>query len=313
MYFLGIDAGGTKTHCVIADETEKICGEAVAGAAQHQIYGIEQTQSTLKEVINRALTDAGLQLADISYGVFGMSGADGKEDFDLLTPVVQALMQGIPFEIVHDAWIGFYSATEEDLGVASICGTGAGHVGRNRRGETLQLRNLDYVRGNYGGGADLANKALHFAFRSEEGTWEKSVLEDLIPPVFQAENMAQVCDCLQTEELTKEQKFRLPVVLFEASEQGDRVAQEIIGDMGYQEGRYASAIIRRLGMEKERVPLVLIGSIFRTESPYILEPYLAAVREVCPGAYPVIPDRAPVMGAVRLARKLTDVRNTKRK
>ena len=310
MYLLGIDAGGTKTHCVIADETEKIYGEAVAGAAQHQIYGIEQTRRALQEAVDSALEDAGLKLSDLAYGVFGMSGADGEEDFALLTPVVQELMQGIPFRIVHDAWIGFYAATEEEMGIVSICGTGAGHAGRNRSGETVQLRNLDYIMGNYGGGADLANKALHFAFRSEEGTWDKSMLEELIPAVFHVEKMAQVCDCLLKEELTTEQRFQLPIVLFEAAEQGDRVAQEIIRDMGYQEGRYASAIIKRLGMEAEKVPMVLIGSIFRTRSPYILEPYLAAVHEVCPAAYLVLPDKAPVMGAIRIARKMADPEGT---
>lgn len=310
MYLLGIDAGGTKTHCVIADEAGKICGEAVAGAAQHQIYGIAQTQKALLEAVSRALEDAGLNLSDIAYGVFGMSGADGEEDYALLTPVVQKLMQGVPFQIVHDAWIGLYSAIEEEMGVVSICGTGAGHAGRNRQGETVQLRNLDYVMGNYGGGADLANKALHFAFRSEEGTWDKSLLEKLIPAVFKVESMSQVCDCLLKEELTTEQRFQLPIVLFEAAGQGDGVAQEIIRDMGYQEGRYASAIIRRLGMEMEKVPLVLIGSVFRTRSPYILEPYLAAVQEACPDAYLVIPDKAPVMGAIRIAGKMADADGT---
>lgn len=310
MYLLGIDAGGTKTHCVIADETEKICGEAVAGAAQHQIYGIEQTKRALQEAVSRALEDAGLKLSDIAYGVFGMSGADGKEDFALLTPVVQELMQDVPFQIVHDAWIGFYSATEEDMGIVSICGTGAGHAGRNRHGEMVQLRNLDYIMGNYGGGADLADKALHFAFRSEEGTWDKSLLEELIPAVFKVEKMSQVCDCLLKEELTTEQRFRLPIVLFEAAKQGDRVAQEIIHDMGYQEGRYAAAIAKKLGMEMEKVPFVLIGSIFRTKSPYILEPYLAAVQEVCPGAYLIIPDKAPVTGAIRMARKTMAAKST---
>ncbi|MGN1148701.1 MAG: BadF/BadG/BcrA/BcrD ATPase family protein [Lachnospiraceae bacterium] len=309
MYLLGIDAGGSKTHCVIADEQENIVGEAVAGAAQHQIYGIEQTEQSLQEAVDRALENAGLRLADIEYGVFGMSGADGEEDFALLVPIVQKLMQGTPFRVVHDAWIGFYSATEEDMGIASICGTGAGHVGRNRRGEILRLRNLDYIMGNYGGGADIADKALHYAFRSEEGTWEKSLLEEMVPAVFGVEGMPQVCDYLLKKELTKEQSYRLPIVVFEAAERGDQVAQEIIRDMGYQEGRYASAIIRRLGMEKEKVPLVLIGSIFRTKSPYIIEPYLAAVQEICPDAYVIIPDQAPVLGAIRIGRKLATVQN----
>ena len=61
-------------------------------------------------------------------------------------------------------------------------------------------------------------------------------------------------------------------------------------------------------MEAEKVPLVLIGSVFRTRSPYLLEPYLSAVHEVCPAAYLVLVDKAPVMGAIRIARKMTDAK-----
>lgn len=304
MYFLGIDAGGTKTHCMIADEEKRIVAEVAAGAAQHQIYGIEQTKKSLREAIGEALTKAGLTLSDLSYGVFGMSGADGPDDYSLLLPAVGEIMQDIPFQVVHDAWIGFHSVIEEDFGVASICGTGAGHVGKNSAGETVTLRNLDYITGNFGGGADLANKALHYAFRSEEGTWDKSLLQEMVPPVFGVETMEQVCDILKKGEPTKEQKFKLPIIVFEAAERKDQVAQDIISDMGYQEGRYTAAVIKKLGMQKEKVPVVLIGSLFRTKSPFLLEPYMRAVREVCPEAYTVIPDKPPVTGAINLAVKM---------
>ena len=306
MNILGIDAGGTKTHCMIADESKRILGEAVAGPAQHQIYGIEQTRTSLRAAIGEALQKAGLALSDIAYGVFGMSGADGPDDFELLIPAVQEIMGDIPFQVVHDAWLGFYSAIEGDMGVVSICGTGAAHAGRNSRGEQLTLRNLDYITGNLGGGSDLADKALHYAFRSEEGTWDKSSLEELIPPIFDAENMEQVCAVLKQGKLTREQKYHLPIAVFKAANDGDKVAQSIISTMGYEEGRYASAVITRLGMQQEEVPMVLIGSLFHTGNPFLIGSYMGAVHEVCPKAYEIIPDAAPVTGAICLGIKLVN-------
>ena len=306
MIILGIDAGGTKTHCMIADESKRILGEAVAGPAQHQIYGIEQTRTSLRAAIGEALEKAGLILSDIAYGVFGMSGADGPDDFELLIPVVQEIMEDIPFQVVHDAWLGFYSAIEGDMGVVSICGTGAAHAGRNSRGEQLTLRNLDYITGHLGGGSDLADKALHYAFRSEEGTWEKSSLEELIPPIFDAENMEQVCAVLKQGKLTKEQKYHLPIAVFKAANDGDKVAQSIISTMGFAEGRYASAVITRRGMQQEEVPMVLIGSLFHTGNPFLIGSYMGAVHEVCPKAYEIIPDAAPVTGAICLGIKLVN-------
>ena len=304
MNILGIDAGGSKTHCMIADEKKRVLGEAVAGAAQHQIYGIEQTGISLRTAIHLALQKAGLSLSDITYGVFGMSGADGPDDFELLNPVIQEIMGDIPFLVVHDAWLGYYSAIEKDMGVVSICGTGAAHAGRNSKGEQLTLRNLDYITGNLGGGGELSEKALHYAFRSEEGTWDKSILEERIPPVFGVANMEQVCMILKHGKMTKEQKYKLPIVTFGAANDGDRVAQDLISTMGYEEGRYASAVITRLGMQQEEVPVVLIGSLFGTGNPFLIGSYMKAVHEVCPKAYEMIPDAAPVTGAINLGIKL---------
>ena len=300
MNILGIDAGGTKTHCMITDESKRILSEAIAGPAQHQIYGIEQTRQSLKTAIGEALERAELEITDIQYGVFGMSGADGPDDFEVLIPVVQEIMGDIPFQVVHDAWLGFYSAIEGDMGVVSICGTGAGHAGRNRQGKQLTLRNLDYITGNLGGGSDLADKVLHYGFRSEEGTWDKSLLEQLIPPVFDVEDMEQVCTILKQGKMTAKQRYQLPILAFQAAEKGDQVSRKLLSDMGYEEGRYAAAVIRRLGMEQEQVPVVLIGSLFHTDNPYLVGSYMSAVQEVCRGAYKVIPDVAPVMGAINL-------------
>lgn len=301
MYVMGIDAGGTKTHCIISDEKENILGESIAGAAQHQVYGIEQTKENLRLAADAALSQAGLEKSDISYAVLGMSGADGEEDFALLIPAVKEVFGEIPYEIVHDAWIGLYSAPGISYGVVSICGTGAGYAGINKNGEKLQLRNLDYIRGYCGGGGDLAKQALHYAFRSEEGTWEKSLLEELVPPVFGLRTMEEVCRFLNCYDLPPEQKRELPIIVFEAARRGDKVAKKLISDMGYETGHYAAAVIRRLHMEEEEVPVVLIGGLFRVREALLNETFMKVVRETAPKAHSVIPVGAPVMGAVRMA------------
>ena len=301
MYVLGIDAGGTKTHCVIADENENILAEGFAGASQHQLFGIEQTERNLQAAISAALKEAGISLQDLSYAVLGMSGADGEDDLALLNPAAEKVLPGVPFRVVHDAWIGMYSALKEPFGVVSICGTGAGHAGRNRQGDELTLRNLDYRLGNYGGGGDLVEKALHYAFRSDEGTYERSALEEAVPPVFGVSTMEEVCRLLKQNPLSDKERYQLPITVFQLANSGDSVCRMLIHDLGHEEGLYAAAVIRRLHMENEQVPVVLIGSLFHTDDPMLLDPFMDAVRTAAPAAYPVLPTRKPVAGAVRMA------------
>lgn len=301
MYVLGIDAGGTKTHCVIADENENILAEGLAGASQHQLFGIRQTEENLQLAVSAALKEADLTLQDLSYAVLGMSGADGEDDLALLNPAAKKVLPGIPFRVVHDAWIGMYSALKEPFGVVSICGTGAGHAGRNRQGDELTLRNLDYRLGNYGGGGDLVEKALHYAFRSDEGTYERSALEAAVPPIFGVSTMEDVCRLLKQNPLSDRERYQLPITVFQLANSGDYVCRMLIQDLGHEEGLYAAAVIRRLHMENEQVPVVLIGSLFHSDDPLLLDPFMEAVRTAAPAAYPVLPTRKPVTGAVRMA------------
>ena len=67
MYVLGIDAGGTKTHCVIADENENILAESFAGASQHQLFGIRQTEENLQLAVSAALKEAGFRISPTLY------------------------------------------------------------------------------------------------------------------------------------------------------------------------------------------------------------------------------------------------------
>lgn len=301
MYVLGIDAGGTKTHCVIADENENILAEGLAGASQHQLFGIRQTEENLQLSVSAALKEADLTLQDLSYAVLGMSGADGEDDLALLNPAAEKVLPGVPFRIVHDAWIGMYSALKEPFGVVSICGTGAGHAGRNRQGDELTLRNLDYRLGNYGGGGDLVEKALHYAFRSDEGTYKKSALEAAVPPIFGVSTMEDVCRLLKQNPLSDKERYQLPITVFQLANSGDSVCRMLIQDLGHEEGLYAASVIRRLHMENEQVPVVLIGSLFHSDDPLLLDPFMEAVRSAAPAAYPVLPTRKPVTGAVRMA------------
>ncbi|MCM1538210.1 MAG: hypothetical protein NC254_07430 [bacterium] len=311
MYVMGVDAGGTRTRCMICDEKEHIMGRGEAGASQHQMYGIAQTKKNVRIAVEEALKQAGLALSDISYAVLGMSGADGEDDFALLIPAVGEVLPGVPYEVLHDSWIGLRAAlggaaesggTECAIsGVVSICGTGAAHAGMNDRGERLTLRNLDYITGNCGGGAELCEKALHYAFRSEEGTYEKSLLEERIPPVFGVRTMEEVCGRIKNDGPDEKQRYAVPIVVFEAAKQGDAVAAELLSDMGREEGRYAAAVIKRLGMTAQRIPVVLIGSLFQTGERLLIDAYMEEVHTAAPQAYPVILKEEPVLGAVRFA------------
>jgi len=211
------------------------------------------------------------------------------------------IMADIPHAVVNDTWIGLRTGSE--YGVISICGTGAAHAGKNKVGERIILRNLSYTLGNLGGGNDVVNSALHYAFRSSEGSYTKSRLEEIMPSIFDVESMDQVSALIRDndDQVPSEMAYKIPIETMRLATEGDEVAHKIIFDMGREEGRYAAGIIRRLGIEREAVPLVLIGSMFKTGNSILTKPYLDEARKAAANAYIIIPSDPPVTGALKLA------------
>lgn len=301
MYVMGIDGGGTKTQCLITDLNGQVKGEGFGGEANYQLCGKEIAEASIRTAINHALNSAGIEIKEVKYAVFGLSGADEPLDFEVLEPICKSIMGEIPHEVLNDTWIGLASGSP--YGVVSICGTGAAHAGVTPDGVRHILRNLDYELGNKGGGGEIVSQALHYAFRSDELTYKKTKLETVIPEVFGVKSLDEVSMIIREKWIPKDVAFQIPIKVFALANEGDEVATEIIRDMGRTEGLYAAGVIKKLGLEDLEVPMVLIGSLFKTDNPILTGAYMDAVHEIAPKAVKVIPTVAPVEGAIQLAIK----------
>lgn len=301
MNVLGIDAGGTKTHCVVANQQGIVIAEGFAGPSNYQIVGAMQAEKELKSAVEECLKVGNLSLSLIHYAVFGMSGADEPVDFMVLEPMAQRIMGSIPTKVVHDSWIGMRAEIEDMVGIVSICGTGAGHSGRNRKGEQVTLRNLHYELGNMGGGEEIVSQALHYAFRSDEGTFEKTRLEEAMMKIFKVKDMEALCQKIRNDGINAEEKYQIPVTVFDTAMQGDKVAIMLLENMGYEEGLFGAGVAKRLHLQEAVFPVVLVGSLFQSGNPYLIESYMKAIRNVAPLAFPVVSNHPPVMGAIGMA------------
>ena len=135
--YLGVDAGGSKTHAVICDEQGNILGKGASGNGNHQIHR-EHAARNIEEACNRALQEAGAAKEDISYAYFGLAGADREADYEILRPMIGAL--GYPrHAIACDTIIGMRAGTSRPYGAALICGTGFNSAARNRAGKSCSM------------------------------------------------------------------------------------------------------------------------------------------------------------------------------
>jgi N-acetylglucosamine kinase-like BadF-type ATPase len=302
MRFVGVDAGGTKTHALVADESGEVLGVGRAGTGNWEGVGLDGALAALRQAVGEALTAARTSPREVTAAGYGLAGLDWPSDEARLRPLVDELGLSGPSVLVNDTFVALRAGAREPWGVVIVAGTGTTVAGRNRRGEMARTPGLGYPFDDWGSAPDLAQAALHAVARAYTGRGPATALSDRLVRLVGA---ADVADLLEGVSRWRYNLFPLVAdvvqALMEEADGGDGPAREILLRAGRELGGGAVVVIRRLGMEDEEFDLVLAGGLFRSASPLLLDALRGTVQAVAPGARPVRLDVPPVVGGVLLA------------
>ncbi|GLX71417.1 kinase [Paenibacillus glycanilyticus] len=299
MLFLGIDAGGSKTHALLTDENGRVLGRGSGGNGNHQT-AFQAARTEIDRACSEALRQAGATKEEIDFAYFGLAGADREPDYAILRPMIHSL--DFPrHAIACDTMIGMRAGTRQSYGAVIISGTGFNAAARNANGEELQYGGFGYLFGDgQGSGSDLAIHAFRAAVRSWEGREEPSVLTELVPRQMGYTSVLEMYEDALDNGIQPSRT--LSQTMFEAAALGDLVAIRILEEAGHEHGNAVNALIRRLGMEHDSFDVVLTGSVFaKGGTPHMINAVKAAVAKVAPHANLAKLTIDPVIGAVMSA------------
>lgn len=299
-YYLGVDAGGTKTHALIADQTGRILGAGRAGTGNWEIVGLDGAARTITQAIEGALSGAGLRKANLSAAGYGLAGMDWPSDELRLLPVLQGLEVPGPHVLVNDAYVALRAGSDAGYGIAVISGTGVTVAGRNRAGEHFRTFALGGDWGDFGSASDvvaLATRAIAFA---HIGRGPATLLTDRLVEHYHVRDTLEL-----VERITRGQASlpngRLAPLVFATAADGDEVARSVLIEAGQELGRNVAAIARRLDMLDEPFDLVLAGGTFGNPCTLFRDALIDLVRETAPHVHPSPLLSAPAVGGALLA------------
>lgn len=301
VYYAGIDGGGTKTECVVGDESGRILGQGKTRGSNFQIVGRDTAGREIQGALSQALYQAGISMSDLKFLVLALSGADTHPDFDILYQTCDRFLTHGRYVIVNDTWAALYAEVSDGCGIISVCGTGSGCSGMNIHGQRVRLRNLTYEKGNRGGGLQISIMAIHYAFRSEEKTGEYTALQNEIPALMGLNNLGELALLNFKAAELPEKLFKLPVLICRLANEGDAVCQKILIENGRALGENACGVIKRLGMEQSEFPAILAGSLFKSSSPLMMDEYTTTVHRIAPRVKIRTANERPVRGALLMA------------
>jgi N-acetylglucosamine kinase-like BadF-type ATPase len=302
---LGVDGGNTKTLALVARDDGVILGTGRAGCSD--IYGATSEAAAISEIeraVDTALTEARIQPVELIAGAFSLAGADWPEDFRLLETAMRARGYGRSILVVNDAIGALRAGSPDGSGVAVACGTGAAIGARHPDGRTWHSSFWQEPQG----AGELSSQALRAVFRAELGIDPPTALTERILAAFAARNVEEILHQLTARDIPRPQNRRhLVRPLFDAAEDGDAAARQIVILHGKALGDYALVAARKVGLLEEPFTLVLTGGVLRHPSPLLRDALIARVQEATPRAHAIQSRFEPVAGAVLLALDLARI------
>ena len=139
IHVLGLDAGGTKTVCLLANAQGTVIASARAGGANLQAVGELAVEKVLHDVMDEAIGERGIVPAAICLGI---AGVDRPDDHAVIRGIMKRIGRQARILIVNDALVAFEAGAPEQPGVVVISGTGSIALRPKRQGRSGTRRRL---------------------------------------------------------------------------------------------------------------------------------------------------------------------------
>ena len=303
-FFLGVDAGGTKTHALISDETGQVIGFGLAGPGNWEGVGLEGLTETLKSAISQALKEAEIGIDDIYSCGMGLAGYDWPSQRTMILEAIAPVGLKCPVEIVNDATLGILAGSAEGWGVSVVSGTGCNCRGWSKdfKSEGRVVGGAGHWSGEYAGGYDIAARAM----RAVTFEWDKRGPATNLTPAFIKLLGAKDLDDLVEGVYVDRYEFtpELIFMIFQIASQGDVEALNVMRWAGDELGQMACGVIRQLKFENEFFDVILIGSLFEGH-PLMKETMAETIHKTAPGARLIRLSEPPVIGGVILGMQIS--------
>jgi len=297
MHVLGIDAGGTKTVCLLADERALILSEGRGPGANLHTAGELGLEKVLHAVMEEAIGDRAVAPAAICVG---MAGVDREDEARTVRAIMRRLGQRSHTLVVNDALIALVAGAGDAAGIVIIAGTGSIVYGRNAAGEAARAGGWGHMIGDEGSGYWMGREALAAVMRAADGRGPATELSAEVLAHFAVDDVSRLPRIVYDRETPRAAVADLGPLVQRMADAGDAVATRILERAADELVLAAKSVASRLEMRGDAFTFFLSGGAFRVV-PRLVADLEARLVEVAPRAQVQRLEIEPAIGAVWLA------------
>jgi N-acetylglucosamine kinase-like BadF-type ATPase len=299
-FFLALDAGGTKTDYVLADETRELARVRTGTIKRMRVDAVTACQN-LESALAELSARTGISMANVTRTCVGTAGETVPLVKDWLRESISARVGG-GLLILGDVEIALEAAFPGQAGVLVLAGTGSNVVGRTSGGELISAGGWGPALADQGSGHRIGLESLRAIFLAKDE--ERETL--LLPAVLDFWQLSSLDHLVEHANALPAPDFStLTGVVLSCAEQGDEIASAVLRKQGDDLAYLVRLVIRRLcRASSERrwtPPIAFAGSILENVPP-VRDALMAAVQREFPTIQAPEKGVDPINGALWRAR-----------
>jgi glucosamine kinase len=298
--FLAIDAGGTKTDYVLADETRELA-RVRTGTIKRMRTDAETAAFNLDSGLDQLTALSGVTMQSITRTCIGTAGERVPLVSDWLRVAMAARVSG-ELLLLGDVEIALDAAFPAQAGVLVLAGTGSNVAGRSGRGDLISAGGWGPALADQGSAQKIGLEGLRAGFLAKDEGRSTRLLEDVMGfwHLTTLDLLIEYANRIPPPDFSK-----LTELVVRAAEMGDEVAAEVLSQEGESLAYLVRLVVRRLqhiACNHEWVPPIAFAGSVLEKVPLVRKALITAVKREFGHSRFLATIVDPVAGAVWRAR-----------
>ena len=256
-FFLGLDAGGTKTTAALGDDTRTLV-RATGGSIKPLRVSLEQAQQNLAALLADVAKQSAVDMRQIAASCVGTAGLRLPQTDGWMRKILSSCAGG-EIVVCGDEEIALDAAFPGGAGVLVIGGTGSNTLGRSSTGQLFTVGGWGPVLGDQGSGYWIGHQSLRAALRAKDFGQPTRILERALA-LWKAPNLEELINIAHAGA----DFSQLAPIVVQCAEEGDAVALEVLqrgGQMLGEDAAEAFRQVRQFEPDRPMPGIAFIGGI----------------------------------------------------
>ena len=300
--FLAVDAGGTRTTFLLADDRRELA-RTVTGTIKRMRADAATTASNLDTALNQLTLASGMAMSEVTSTCVGAAGYTVPLVVDWMHQSFAARVAGT-FLLAGDVEIALDAGFQGQPGTLLLSGTGSNVAGRLATGEIVTAGGWGPALSDQASGFGIGRAGLRAAVVEHDECGSSPMLQAILD-LWQLADFQSLVDFANRQPAPDLSRLA-PLVVAQAIA-GDPVANRVLEAESAELAHIARIVLRRVAESAGSIPgfvpgLALAGSILE-HVPLVRDRILAHLRQDFPTLEPLPGVVDPVLGALWRARE----------